>query len=353
MTSRVSASPRAFSRAAASSIASGRPSTKRQISATVSAVAGVSSNRGRAARARSTKSCTAAEATTSPADSATGSASGSTASRTSPGTWSTSRLVASTRTSGHSPSTAAATRAASGTTTSHASRSRTASPSRRRAIARASGSAPRASTAAATRRATSSGTSRSREVDAPRAGFGFERAGDLHCESTLPDAWRPRQRHEPVLAQQLDDVGDLLLAADERRRRSRQVPAAPRRDGDGGDRRIVREDGLLEPPQVGAWLERHLLREHPPGLAVGLERVGLAAAAVEREHQLPPKPLPERVLLERRTKRGDDLAVFSERERRLELLFERVDSKRLEPPRLRAEPRSVGEPVQRRAAPEL
>ena len=34
---------------------------------------------------------------------------------------------------------------------------------------------------------------RSREVDAPRAGFGFERAGDLHRESALPDAWRPGQ----------------------------------------------------------------------------------------------------------------------------------------------------------------
>ena len=115
----------------------------------------------------------------------------------------------------------------------------------------------------------------------------------------------------------------------------------------------MREDRLLEPPQLRAGLERQLLREHTPRLVEGLEGVGLAAAAVEREHQLSPEPLAEGVLVERRANRGDDLAMLSQRERRLELLFERVDSKRLEPPRLRAEPGSVGEPVQRRAAPEL
>ncbi len=193
------------------------------------------------------------------------------------------------------------------------------------------------------------------EVDEPRAGagFAFERAGDFEREPALSDPGRPRQRDEPVLAQQLDHLGELLLATDERRRRGGQVAAAPRRDRGGGDRGVVREDRLLQPAQLGAWLERHLLGEHAPGLAVSLERVGLAAAAIEREHQLPPQPLPERVLLERRSKRGDDLAMVSERERRLELLFERVDSKRLEPPRLGAEPGRVREPVQRRAAPEL
>ena len=84
-----------------------------------------------------------------------------------------------------------------------------------------------------------------------------------------------------------------------------------------------------------------MLGEHAPGLAEGLECVGLAPAAVEREHQLPPQSLPERVLLERRAQRGHDLAMLSKRERGLGLLFEGVDSKRLEPPRLGAEPGRV------------
>ena len=39
--------------------------------------------------------------------------------------------------------------------------------------------------------------------------------------------------------------------------------------------------------------------------------------------------------------------MLAERERRLELLLERVDAQRLEPPRLAAEPRRVSEPLQR------
>ena len=51
---RISDSPRTLTRAAASSIASGSPSSRRQISDTSGAVSGESWNPGRAARARST-----------------------------------------------------------------------------------------------------------------------------------------------------------------------------------------------------------------------------------------------------------------------------------------------------------
>ena len=220
---------------------------------------------------------------------------------------------------------------------------------------RASGSAPRASTAAATRRTTSSGlpararsTSHAPARDSPSSARATSSASRL-----FPTPGGPVSVTSRCSRSSSTHLGELLLATDERRRRGGQVAAAPRRDRGGGDRGVVREDRLLQPAQLGARLERHLLGEHAPGLAVSLERVGLAAAAIEREHQLPPQPLPERVLLERRSKRGDDLAMVSERERRLELLFERVDSKRLEPPRLGAEPGGVREPVQRRAAPEL
>ena len=182
--------------------------------------------------------------------------------------------------------------------------------------------------------------SRSREVDAPRAGLGLERAGDLDREPALPDARRPRQRDEAVLAQQLDHLGDAPARG--RRTTSTEPGRLPRRLGATATGAIAGSCA-----RIASWSRRSSgpgssassLREHAPRLVEGLEGVGLAAAAVEREHQLPPQPLPERVLLERRTKRGDDLAMVSERERRLELLFERVDSKRLEPPRLRAEPR--------------
>jgi hypothetical protein len=44
--------------------------------------------------------------------------------------------------------------------------------------------------------------------------------------------------------------------------------------------------------------------------------------------------------------------MLAERECRLVLLLESIDSQRLQPPRLAAEPRPLGQPLQRRAAPE-
>jgi hypothetical protein len=52
----------------------------------------------------------------------------------------------------------------------------------------------------------------------------------------------------------------------------------------------------------------------------------LAAAAVEREHELSPETLPERALVERCTDGRHQLGVLAEREGRLEALLERVES---------------------------
>ena len=149
-----------------------------------------------------------------------------------------------------------------------------------------------------------------------------------------------------------DDLRELVLAADERRRRRGQIAAAPADDRNGGDRGVVREDRLLEPPKLRPWLEPELVGEHAPRLLERLERVRLAAAAVERQHQLPPQPLPERVIRERRTERRRELAMLAEREPDLEVLLERVDVQRLEPACLGAEPRRAGQTLQRRSAPE-
>ena len=118
-----------------------------------------------------------------------------------------------------------------------------------------------------------------------------------------------------MLAQKRRDPAELVVAADERRRRRGKVAAAPARDGNGGDRGIVREDRLLQPPQLWPRLEPQLVGEHAPRLLERLERVGLAAAAVERQHQLPPQPLAERVVFERRPDRRRQLPMLPERER--------------------------------------
>ena len=127
----------------------------------------------------------------------------------------------------------------------------------------------------------------------------LERACRLDREPALAHAGRTGERHEAVLVQKRRDLAELVLAADERRRRRGEVAAAPAGDRDGGDRRVMREDRLLESPKLGPRLEPHLVGEHVPRLLEGLQRIRLAAAAVERQHQLPPQPLPERVVRQR------------------------------------------------------
>ena len=57
------------------------------------------------------------------------------------------------------------------------------------------------------------------------------------------------------------------------------------------------EDRLVEVMELGAWLDPELLDEHLARVPVGLQGVGLAAAAIQREHQLRVQALAPRVPL--------------------------------------------------------
>ena len=221
-------------------------------------------------------------------------------------------------------------------------------------VTRASGSEPRTSTACARSRTASSAPparANSTSQIAVRE-LVLERTRRLDREPALAHAGRPGERHEAVLAQKRRDLAELVLAADERGRRRGKIAAAPPDDGDGGDRRVVREDRLLEPPKLGPRLEAELVGEHTPRLLERLERIRLAAAAVQRQHQLPPQPFAVGVVREGRPERRRELPVLAEREPDLEVLLERVDVQRLEPACLGAEPRRAGQALQRRPAPE-
>ena len=195
---------------------------------------------------------------------------------------------------------------------------------------------------------------RAREIDEPDAvrELGLKGTRGLESEPALADPGRAGQRHEAVLVQQVRDPAELDLASDKRGRRRGEIAAAPTVDGDGGDPRVVREDRLLQPPELRPRLEPQLVAEHATGLLERLQRIGLATAAVERQHQLPPEPLPEGVVRERRTERRRELSMLAEREPDLEVLLERVDVQRLEPACLGGEPRRCRQALQRRPAPE-
>ena len=194
-----------------------------------------------------------------------------------------------------------------------------------------------------------------RKLDEPPAvaNLALERADRLEREPALADAGRPDERHETVLTQQVDDVGHFSLAAYERGRRDGQVAAAARFNRHGGDRRVLGQDRCLQPAKLRPRLEARLLREDPSCLLERLECVRLAAAPVERQHQLPPQPLAHGILLEGGMQGGHNLPMLAKRQRCLELLLERVNAQPLESPCLGVEPRHVSETLQRCTSPQL
>ena len=107
------------------------------------------------------------------------------------------------------------------------------SASRSRDVTRASGSEPRTSRACASRR-TCVGRlrlpARSSTTQMPSGNSRSERTRGLHREPALAHARRPGERHEAVLAQQVGDLAQIVLAADERRRDRRQIAAPPATD---------------------------------------------------------------------------------------------------------------------------
>ena len=112
------------------------------------------------------------------------------------------------------------------------------------------------------------------------------------------------------------------------------------------------QHGLLQPAQLRARLEPQLVDQRAARVGVGLERLGLATAAVEREHQLRAEPLPQRVACDERAQLRDQLGVAAEREVGVDAQLERLEPLLLERLDGRDGELLVGE-VGERAAPPL
>jgi hypothetical protein len=108
------------------------------------------------------------------------------------------------------------------------------------------------------------------------------------------------------------------------------VPPRPQLLGLDRERRVLTEDRGLQLAQLGARLETQLVDERPASVVVGRQRVRLAAGAVERQHQLTPQPFAERLLCHERLKLGDELAVASQREQRLDAVVDRGEPQLLQ-----------------------
>ena len=114
-------------------------------------------------------------------------------------------------------------------------------------------------------------------------------AGDLEREPRLPHPAGADERDQ-AHARPGEDVSAISASSP-----SRPISSSAGAGSAAGDARrrllgrqlgVVREDRLLEPPQLRPGLDPELVDEQPAPLAHHLERLRLAAAAVEREHQV-------------------------------------------------------------------
>ena len=77
--------------------------------------------------------------------------------------------------------------------------------------------------------------------------------------------------------------------------RGRRVDGLGRRGRRWVERRILTQHRLVQVPQLGTRLDADLVDQRSPGCAVSLERLGLAPAAVERQHLQAAQALAQRM----------------------------------------------------------
>ena len=92
--------------------------------------------------------------------------------------------------------------------------------------------------------------------------------------------------------------------------------------------------------------------EEPPRVAIEIERLGLATRAVQRQHELGPERLAERMLTDERLQLADELRRAAEGEVGVDAALERDEPKLLEPWDLGLRERLARQVGKSRSAPE-
>ena len=173
--------------------------------------------------------------------------------------------------------------------------------------------------------------------------------GELLHEPRLPDARRSGDQHAGARAgaspapesAQLRKLG----VAPDQRGASRLLPR-------GVERRVLAQDRLVQPAQVRAGLDADLLDQRGARFAVGLQRLGLAARAVERKHALCVQALAQRLPAQQRLELRQHLAVAPGVEVLVDRDLERGGAQLFEAPDLRSGERLIGDVGQGRATPQ-
>jgi len=93
----------------------------------------------------------------------------------------------------------------------------------------------------------------------------------------------------------------------------------------------VAQDRLLQAMQLRRGFESQLLVQPHAAACVDLQRVGLAAAPIQRPHQQTDQPLARRMLGGQLLELGNDECVLSRRQTRVDALFQSRNAQLLEP----------------------
>src|SRR5215469_7861095 len=144
-------------------------------------------------------------------------------------------------------------------------------------------------------------------------------SGFRQRQPRLAHAAGARQRDKTLLAQQALELPELSLSPDEAAHvRGQVVPLLEWRSlGD-----LVTQDVPLERLELLARLQTELLTEEPARAAVGGERIGLALAAEEGEHQLAPEALAEWLLRDQALQLRGKLGMPTKGEFSIDPLFQ-------------------------------
>ena len=94
--------------------------------------------------------------------------------------------------------------------------------------------------------------------------------------------------------------------------------------------RVVPKDPRVEPLELGRRLEAELIRERAAGTPVRIQRLRLPIGRVQREHQLRPQPLTQRVAADEGLELRDELPVSAECELRPDQVFGRNETEFLQ-----------------------
>ena len=127
----------------------------------------------------------------------------------------------------------------------------------------------------------------------------------------------------------------------------------------GGRRRgrpqrgVVAQDRRLQLAKGRRRLQAELLQQQLPDLAVGLEGLGLAAAAVQGEHELAAEPLAQRMLADQALQLADELAAGAKSQVGLDPFLQADQAQLVEPGDLGLGEGLVAEVGQGRSPPQL